>query len=201
MRAREERFIGNGNAWVADGHLRGWKITCSQCGVVKTITHHHGSTLAPNGIIKKMVQSGWYIGHKPEEDICVACRRKPKTKANGGDNAPAPEIVVASSVGDYFAQMRHCLALVKVAINAKQFNRAASLVDVALRGLERKGEVVDVIWRSAVETTNAQRHQEAVIASIEQQAAPSVEGRPSPPPQNDEDYARWLAELDQEREK
>src|SRR5262245_26004106 len=70
MKSLDARFVGNGNTWVADGHYRGWRVTCSRCGAVKLVTGHHDSTMPPHLIVKKLSQSGWYIDKKPVNDVC-----------------------------------------------------------------------------------------------------------------------------------
>jgi hypothetical protein len=120
----ETRFIGNGNVWVGDHRQRGWQVTCSRCGVSRTVTNHQNSMLPPNVIVKKLLKSGWYIGHKPEEDLCVGCRKKPKP--NGIKPAiPEPPVGV-----------RRCLEAAKHWLAAKHYEAVTSCLDAALRQLD-----------------------------------------------------------------
>jgi hypothetical protein len=70
----QKRFIGGGNTWVGDGRYRGWQAHCSECDKFKVVTSHNpGGQLPPKQILKKFIQAGWFVGDKPEGDLCPEC--------------------------------------------------------------------------------------------------------------------------------
>jgi hypothetical protein len=73
------RFIGNGNCWVGSpgNGLRGWQVTCRECGhVSKPIARRRGDMLNPDGIARKLANQGWKIGSQPSGDTCQRCQSK-----------------------------------------------------------------------------------------------------------------------------
>jgi hypothetical protein len=186
MRAREDRFVGNGNTWVADGHYRGWKITCARCGNVKVVTGHNGNSLPPNIVAKKFVQAGWYLANKPTEDVCGDCRRKAGRKAArvGIQTTNAPTFhytvdAVTSDFAEYVKRLQDCLGTARKALESKQHNRALGYVDAALRGLAN--------IQAALTTPRPAPPPKPVQA-----AAPTVKSHADDP-----DYDRWLASQEQ----
>jgi hypothetical protein len=217
MKWHEARFVGSGNVWVANGTYRGWQVACRQCGVTKTITGRHRDSLPPNIILKKLVQAGWYIGNKPEDDVCGGCRRKAARKANGHAPAPAVERKAETKpwtdAAGYFAQLHACLSIAKTAAKAGQKNKLASCIDEALQRLDPA--VTATVLALAIEQATPPKPDvatqpgsfkeavhEVIDAMLENQPAtrrrappkrkPEPERRPA---ESDEEYARWLDEV------
>jgi hypothetical protein len=153
MNARETRFVGNGNVWVADGRYRGWQVVC-RCGTLKVITGHNGSTLPPHQIIKKLEQAGWYVGRKGDEDLCLECRRRPrkavalpcKIPASNGNGSA---VVAENSPVDYTRQLRLCLTSAQ---KCSKLADAKELIGGALRGI-RQLEAMLAVNPANTETT------------------------------------------------
>ena len=200
MRATETRFVGNGNVWVADGRYRGWEVICCRCGAVKTVTSHHGTSLPPNVIVKKLLQSGWYLGRKPEEDVCKGCRsRKPNKVTNGNAERPA----IDKAWGDprtYFARLRAIIEIAKKAATAKQHYKVASCLDEALLRLDPEVTVAVIAMVQPVVKTEPPSVSDVkpVRAATTKQVSGSSPAQEPKPVESDADYDRWLAGLSKE---
>lgn len=92
---REDRFIGHGNFACGDGHnrVKAWKINCSICSSMKMLTMPTG-ILPPDAVVKRLIQAGWEIGKKAEEDRCPGCVARRADQKERDDrikiNAPVP---------------------------------------------------------------------------------------------------------------
>jgi hypothetical protein len=179
MKARETRFVGNGNTWVADGHYRGWKVVCCRCGACKVITGHKGNTLPPHVITKKLTQAGWYVGRKECDDICVNCRRKPRKTIPPAepvfDNGPA------LTLDSFLPRLRFCLEAAEKSSNRDDIK---SWIAAALRGIGQFETAVKLAEQKPPPVEPAQP--EPAISTE------AVDSTPEP----DEDYEAWLAEVD-----
>lgn len=127
---REERFVGNGNVWIANSRYRGWQVTCAKCGVSKTITSHDGSSMPPDVIVKRLHHAGWQIGFKSIDDVCPGCqrRRRPAQIINGHAAPAQPEIPTLPLPTDpeaYFDKLRICAHDTLAAAAARRHNQCA----------------------------------------------------------------------------
>jgi hypothetical protein len=218
MKARETRFVGNGNTWVADGHYRGWKVVCCRCGACKVITGHKGNTLPPHVITKKLTQAGWYVGRKECDDICVNCRRKPRKTIPPAepvfDNGPA------LTLDSFLPRLRFCL---EAAENSSNQDDIKAWIAAALRGIgqletaiklaeqkpppsptsnaARLAQYLGIDW----ERDDGAKIAEAVIEKFglekAEQIADAMEYQLKPKLDKtrleaDRDYEAWLAEVD-----
>ncbi|MEY9235343.1 hypothetical protein ABIF78_007666 [Bradyrhizobium japonicum] len=200
MRA-ETRFVGKGNTWVGNGHYRGWKISCSKCGAVKTITSHNGSSIPPNVIVKKLTKLGWHLGNDPAEDLCIGCVKLKKTKKP----PPVPIIPITTILPDeYFRQLKFCLESAQNAVRAKNNGRAEEFINTAIRGLTLSDEVMATVKRGAqpvVTPSNdvAVPQQESKLAAKPKKRTPKPKPKSKPaatsPVEDDSDYRKWLSEL------
>jgi hypothetical protein len=92
MRARERRFIGNGNVWVDPGarKQRGWQIKCSMCGGLSKVISSHGTSVPPEFIIQRLERQGWFIDARNEiNDLCPSCYSSPRSIHSARPAAPS----------------------------------------------------------------------------------------------------------------
>jgi hypothetical protein len=193
MRAVAARFIGDGNTRIADGSYLGWQVICSSCGISKTVTNHKNSSMSPDDIVKRLLQSGWYIGHKSDEDLCGGCRHKrPERKV---EETPSHSLKW-DDANEYFAHIRACVERAKTAFKAQQHQTLASCLDECLGRLD--SEVIEAV----LATQRASEPQPVADAAPMAQPVKSQKRvrKPKQAPQSqpqpveeDVDFNKWLA--------